>query len=46
VQVNPRRVPAITQPVLGVALSDYAMLCLLDSNEVLCFHHDTHFKIK
>lgn len=21
------------------------MLCLLDSNEVMCFHHDAHFKI-
>lgn len=45
VQMVPRRVTAITQPVIDVALSDYAMLVLLDSNEVLCFHHDTHFKI-
>lgn len=44
-QMVPRRVTAITQPVIDVALSDYAMLVLLDTNEVLCFHHDTHFKI-
>ncbi|KLT41743.1 RCC1/BLIP-II protein [Cutaneotrichosporon oleaginosum] len=44
-QINPRKVTAISQPVIDVALSDYAMLCLLDSNEVLCFHHDTHFKV-
>ncbi|KAL1405470.1 hypothetical protein Q8F55_009102 [Vanrija albida] len=45
VQVNPRKVTAISQPVIDVALSDFAMLCLLDSFEVLCFHHDTNFKI-
>ncbi|TXT07152.1 hypothetical protein VHUM_03322 [Vanrija humicola] len=45
VQVNPRKVTSISQPVIDVALSDYAMLCLLDTFEVLCFHHDTNFKI-
>jgi hypothetical protein len=44
-QINPRKVTAISQPVIDVALSDYAMICLLDSNEVMCFHHDAHFKI-
>jgi hypothetical protein len=59
VQVLPRKVPAISQPVLDVALSvrvvdiimnsvdvqDYAMICLVDSFEVICFHHDVNFKI-
>lgn len=25
---------------------DYAMVCLLDTFEVVCFHHDTSFKIR
>jgi hypothetical protein len=24
---------------------DYAMICLVDSFEVICFHHDVNFKI-
>ncbi len=46
VQVLPRKVTVISQPVVDVAMSDYAMICLLDSAEVLCFHHDAHFKIR
>ncbi|WWC60971.1 uncharacterized protein I303_103548 [Kwoniella dejecticola CBS 10117] len=45
VQIVPRRVTSITQPVLDIAFTDYAMICLLDSYEVLCFHRDTSFKI-
>ena len=45
VQVLPRKVTAISQPVIDVALSDYAMICLLDTFEVVCFHHDVNFRI-
>jgi len=59
VQILPRKVTAISQPVIDIALSvsirnlgvakltiqDYAMICLLDSYEVVCFHHDTNFRI-
>ncbi|WWC89884.1 uncharacterized protein L201_004812 [Kwoniella dendrophila CBS 6074] len=45
VQIVPRRVTSITQPVLDIAFTDYAMICLLDTYEVLCFHRDTSFKI-
>lgn len=45
IQVTPRKVTSMTQPVIDVALSDYAMLCLVDTFEVMCFHHDAHFKI-
>ncbi|ORY24955.1 hypothetical protein BCR39DRAFT_545340 [Naematelia encephala] len=45
VQVLPRKVTGISQPVLDVALSDFAMICLLDTYEVVCFHHDTNFRI-
>ncbi|WVQ98856.1 hypothetical protein IAU59_005987 [Kwoniella sp. CBS 9459] len=45
VQVIPRRVTSVTQPVIDIAFSDYAMICLLDTFEVLCFHRDTSFKI-
>ena len=45
VQILPRKVTTLTQPVIDVALSDFAMICLLDTNEVVCFHHDTNFRI-
>ncbi|WVR05289.1 hypothetical protein IAU60_002302 [Kwoniella sp. DSM 27419] len=45
VQIVPRRVTSITQPVIDIAFSEYAMICLLDTFEVLCFHRDTSFKI-
>ncbi|TYJ56674.1 hypothetical protein B9479_002604 [Cryptococcus floricola] len=45
VQVNPRKVTSMTQPVADVVFSDYAMVCLLESSEVICFHGDTNFKI-
>ncbi|RXK36894.1 hypothetical protein M231_05868 [Tremella mesenterica] len=45
VQVMPRKVTAISQPVVDIALSDHAMICLLDTSEVICFHHDVNFKI-
>ncbi len=46
VQVLPRKVTVISTPVIDIALSDYAMICLLDSHEVLCFHHDVNFRIR
>ena len=62
VQVMPRKVTNLSQPVIDVALSvsrcycsrhgrrqltrqDFAMVCLLDNHEVICFHHDTSFRI-
>ncbi|KIR59891.1 hypothetical protein I314_04326 [Cryptococcus bacillisporus CA1873] len=45
VQTIPRRVTSITQSVIDIAFSDYAMICLLDTSEVICFHGDTNFKI-
>jgi hypothetical protein len=35
-------------PVRHIAYADkqdYAMVCLVDSFEVICFHHDVNFKI-
>ncbi|WVN86717.1 uncharacterized protein L203_101889 [Cryptococcus depauperatus CBS 7841] len=45
VQSVPRRVTSITEPVADIAFSDYAMICLLNTSEVICFHGDAHFKI-
>lgn len=45
IQVLPRRVAGVSQPVIGLAITDYAMACLLDSNEVLIFHRGTNFKL-
>ena len=36
IQVIPRKVAALTQPVIGLAVTDYALVCLLASHEVLC----------
>ncbi|KAH8103636.1 hypothetical protein DFH11DRAFT_1655204, partial [Phellopilus nigrolimitatus] len=46
VQVLPRRVTQVAQPVRNVALSDAAMAVLLTSNDVLCFAGGRSFKIK
>lgn len=28
-----------------MTVQDYAMICLVDNYEVICFHHDANFKI-
>ncbi|KAI5119669.1 hypothetical protein M0805_007759 [Coniferiporia weirii] len=45
VQILPRRVTQITQPVVGVAISDAAMACLLESQDIICFYNGRNFKI-
>lgn len=35
-QALPRKIAALSQPVIGLALTDYALVCLLATNEVLC----------
>jgi hypothetical protein len=46
VQVLPRKVTKITQSVMGISITDTAMACLLDSQDVVCIWNDRHFKIK
>ncbi|KAH8114012.1 hypothetical protein DFH11DRAFT_1595339, partial [Phellopilus nigrolimitatus] len=46
VQVLPRRVAQIAQPVRNVALSDAAIAVLLTGNTVLCFAGERSFKNK
>lgn len=45
VQVQPRKVTAISQPVRQVAATEFATACLLESSDVVVFHGDTHFRI-
>ncbi|KAI0750595.1 hypothetical protein BC629DRAFT_1684927 [Irpex lacteus] len=45
VQVLPRLVPRVSQPVLSVAIADNAMACLLESHDVLCLYNDSHFRV-
>ena len=45
VQVQPRRIAAISQPVQQVAATEFATACLLTSGDVVVFHADTHFRI-
>lgn len=45
VQVLPRKVTGISQPVLDLAMTDYALACLLDNHEVIVLHHDVVMKI-
>ncbi|KAF8594148.1 hypothetical protein BDV93DRAFT_565726 [Ceratobasidium sp. AG-I] len=44
-QVLPRKV-ALVERVIDVAISDKAMVCLLENKEVTCFWNDKHFKIQ
>ncbi|KZO89805.1 hypothetical protein CALVIDRAFT_523501 [Calocera viscosa TUFC12733] len=44
-QISPRKVTAVAQGVLDVALAENAMCVLLESQDVLCFWNDTHFKV-
>lgn len=45
VQVTPRIVTKITQSVLSIAITDSAMACLLETNDVVCLCNDIYFKI-
>ncbi|KAI0683880.1 hypothetical protein BC835DRAFT_1422860 [Cytidiella melzeri] len=45
VQVLPRVVTRISQPVLSVAIADSALACLLESHDVLCLYNDSHFRV-
>lgn len=46
VQVQPRKATAVSQRVVDLAMSDYALACLLESKEVLVLHHDAAMKIR
>ncbi|KAI8985605.1 hypothetical protein BD414DRAFT_59865 [Trametes punicea] len=45
VQVQPRVVTKITRPVVLVSITDSALACLLDTQEVICLWNDGHFKV-
>ncbi|KAJ7481215.1 hypothetical protein B0H11DRAFT_2024703 [Mycena galericulata] len=44
-QVVPRKVSKVVRPVLAISLTDSAMACLLDTQDVVCFWNDRHMKI-
>ncbi|KAG8809009.1 hypothetical protein FRC17_003655 [Serendipita sp. 399] len=44
-QLLPRLVPSISEPVSGVAITENAMLVLLKSGEVICFHDSSYWKL-
>ncbi|KAI0761814.1 hypothetical protein BD413DRAFT_495525 [Trametes elegans] len=45
VQIQPRVVTKVTKPVLSVSITDSALACLLDTQEVICLWNDGHFKV-
>ncbi|KAJ7286245.1 hypothetical protein C8J57DRAFT_1446850 [Mycena rebaudengoi] len=45
VQVIPRKVAKVTRPVLAISLTDHAMACLLDTQDVVCIWNDRYIKI-
>ncbi|KAF8521208.1 hypothetical protein BU17DRAFT_88097 [Hysterangium stoloniferum] len=45
VQILPRKVTGV-QDVVGIALTDTAMACLLTSHDVICFRENTRFRVK
>ncbi|KAI0369776.1 hypothetical protein BV20DRAFT_996250 [Pilatotrama ljubarskyi] len=45
VQMQPRVVTKVTKPVISVSITDSALACLLDTQEVICLWNDGHFKV-
>ncbi|KAJ6531261.1 hypothetical protein B0H19DRAFT_1242375 [Mycena capillaripes] len=45
VQVIPRKVSKIVRPVIAISLTDHAMACLLDTQDVVCIWNDRYIKI-
>ncbi|KAH9893273.1 hypothetical protein C8Q73DRAFT_791145 [Cubamyces lactineus] len=45
VQIQPRVVTKVTRPVTSVSMTDSALACLLDTQEVICLWNDGHFKV-
>lgn len=46
IQTLPRKVTKITKPALSIALTDWAMACLVEGGEVICVSGERTFKIK
>ncbi|KAI0642387.1 hypothetical protein C8Q79DRAFT_250744 [Trametes meyenii] len=44
-QIQPRVVTKITKPVISVSITDSALACLLDTQEVICLWNDGYFKV-
>ncbi|KAJ7749583.1 hypothetical protein DFH07DRAFT_1035022 [Mycena maculata] len=44
-QVIPRKVSKVVRPVLAISLTDHAMACLLDTQDVVCIWNDRYIKI-
>lgn len=44
-QVLPRKVTKVTKPVISISLTDLAMACLLETQEVICIWNDRSVKI-
>ncbi|KAJ7864863.1 hypothetical protein B0H14DRAFT_2735954 [Mycena olivaceomarginata] len=45
IQVIPRKVSKVVRPVLAISLTDHAMACLLDTQDVVCIWNDRYIKI-
>ncbi|OSX64580.1 hypothetical protein POSPLADRAFT_1073959 [Postia placenta MAD-698-R-SB12] len=45
VQVLPRVVTKVSQPVISVSITDNALVCLLVTNDVVCLWNDRHSKV-
>ncbi|KAF7363815.1 hypothetical protein MSAN_01039400 [Mycena sanguinolenta] len=44
-QIIPRKVSKVVRPVLAISLTDHAMACLLDTQDVVCIWNDRYIKI-
>ncbi|KAJ7137732.1 hypothetical protein C8R44DRAFT_766051 [Mycena epipterygia] len=44
-QVIPRKVAKVVRPVVAISLTDHAMACLLDTQDVVCIWNDRYIKI-
>ncbi|KAF8325428.1 uncharacterized protein EI90DRAFT_3072829 [Cantharellus anzutake] len=45
VQVSPRAVSSLGDPVISVTITDVAMACLTENHDVICYSNHTHFRV-
>ncbi|KAI0924161.1 hypothetical protein AcW1_006352 [Taiwanofungus camphoratus] len=45
VQILPRLVTKISQPVISITITDTTLACLLSTKDVICLWNDGHFKV-
>ena len=45
-QIIPRLVSCVSEPVIGAAMTDSALLVLLKNRDVICLHEGNYWKVQ